>query len=193
MEHDEVTSLTISMEGMLLTTVIEAQEGHGITTCDIPNGFVQTHIDENDKHGNQTIIKTRGVCVDIFCEIDPIYRNYMVTEGNQKVLYVHSTQTIYKMLVSAMLFHHKLTKTLLSYGSELNPYDPCVLNKMVRSEQLTIWWHVDNLKSSHINPKVNDEFLQWIKDIFGQLGEVKMTQGPLHDYLGMTLDYSVPG
>ena len=47
--------------------------------------------------------------------------------------------------------------------------------------------------SPHIDPKVNDEFLQWIKDTFGQLGEVKTTQGPLHDYLGMILDYSVPG
>ena len=33
-------------------------------------------------------------------------------------------------------------------------------------------------------------FLQWIKDMFGQLGEVKTTQGPLHNYLGMTIDYS---
>ena len=42
-----------------------------------------------------------------------------------------------------------------------------------------------NLKSSHIN--------LWIKDTFGQLGEVKTTQGPLHNYLGITLNYSVPG
>ena len=28
MEHDEVTSLMVSMEGTLLTTVIEAQESH---------------------------------------------------------------------------------------------------------------------------------------------------------------------
>ena len=40
---------------------------------------------------------------------------------------------------------------------------------------------------------VNGKFLQWIKDTFGQLGEVKMTQGPLHGYLGMTLDSSLPG
>ena len=75
----------------------------------------------------------------------------------------------------------------------MNLYDPCVVNKMVNSEQLMICWHVDNLKSSHINPKVNNEFLQWIKDMFGQLSEVKMTQGQLHDYFGMTLNYSVPG
>ena len=82
---------------------------------------------------------------------------------------------------------------LLSYSFELNPYDPCVVNKMVNGEQLTICWHVDDLKSSHIDPKVNGEFLQWIKDLFGQLSEVKMTQGLLHNYLCMTLDYSVPG
>ena len=79
------------------------------------------------------------------------------------------------MLVSAVLFYWKLTKALLSYSFELNPYDPCVANKMVNGEQLTICWHVDDLKSSHIDPKVNNEFLLWIKDTFGQLREVKMT------------------
>ena len=79
------------------------------------------------------------------------------------------------MLVSAMLFYRKLTTSLLSYGLKLNPYDLCVAHKMVNGEQLTICWHVDDLKSSHINPKVNDKFFQWIKDTFGQLGEVKTT------------------
>ena len=113
--------------------------------------------------------------MDILCEIDPIYQDYTVTEGIQKVLYVHIAQAIYRMLVSAMLFYYKLTKALLSYGFELNPYNPCVVNKMVNSEQLTVCWHVDDLKSSHIDPKVNDEFIQWIKDTFRQLHEVKMT------------------
>ena len=170
MEHDELMSLTISMEGSLLTAVIEVQEGRDITTCNIPNEFVQTHVEEKDKDGNSTIMKIRRVCVIILCEINPIYRDYMVTKGNQKILYVHITQAIYGMLVSAILFYHKLTKALLSYGFELNPYNLCVANKMVNGEQLSICWHVDNLKSSHINPKVNDEFLQWIKDMFRQLG-----------------------
>ena len=84
-------SLTINMEGTLLTAVIEAQEGHDVARCDISNAFVQTHMEEKDKDGNQTIMKRRGVCVDILCEINPIYRDYMVTKGNQKVLYVHIT------------------------------------------------------------------------------------------------------
>ena len=72
-----------------------------------------------------------------------------------------------------MLFYHKLTQVLLSYSFKLNPYDLCVANKMVNGKQLTVCWHVNDLKSSHIDPKVNDEFLQWIKDMFGQLREVK--------------------
>ena len=79
------------------------------------------------------------------------------------------------MLVSAILFICKLTKTLLSYSFDLNPYDPCVANRKVNGEQLTICWHMDDLKSSHIDPKANNKFLQWIKDMFGQLSQVKMT------------------
>ena len=132
-------------------------------------------MEDKDKDGNQTIMKIRGVGVDILCEIDPIYWDYTVTEGNQKVLYVDITQAIYRMLVTAMLFYCKLTKALLSYSFKLNPYDLCVANKMVNSKQLAVCWHVDDLKSSHIDSKVNDEFLQWIKDMFRQLSEDKMT------------------
>ena len=52
MEHDEVMSPIIGMEGTLLTTVIKAQKGQDIATCDIPNAFVQTHVEEKDKDGN---------------------------------------------------------------------------------------------------------------------------------------------
>ena len=52
MEHDEVTSPTVSMEGTLLTAVIEAQEGQDVATCNIPNRFIQTHAEEKDKDGN---------------------------------------------------------------------------------------------------------------------------------------------
>ena len=44
MEHNEVMSPTTSKEGTLLTAVIKAQEGQDITTCDIQNAFVQTHV-----------------------------------------------------------------------------------------------------------------------------------------------------
>ena len=52
MEHEEVISPTVSMEGTLLTVVIEVQEGQDVATCDIPNTIVQTHVEEKDEDGN---------------------------------------------------------------------------------------------------------------------------------------------
>ena len=83
MERDEVTSPTVSTEATLLTAVIEALEGRDVATCDIPNAFVQMEIAEKDEQGNRMIMKIRGACVDILCEIDPVYKDYVVTEGNQ--------------------------------------------------------------------------------------------------------------
>ena len=54
-------------------------------------------------------------------------------------------------------------------------------------------YHVDDLMGSHVDPKVNDEFLKWLNEMYGHFGEVKATRGPIHDYLGMTFDFSEKG
>ena len=53
---------------------------------------------------------------------------------------------------------------------------------------------MDDIKSSHVDPKVNDKFAEWCEKKCGspELGHVKVTRGKRHDYLGMMLDYSIP-
>ena len=55
-------------------------------------------------------------------------------------------------------------------------------------------WHVDDLKSSHVDRKVNDEFRKWLDMKYGddKLGRVRAVRGKRHNYLGMVLDYSTP-
>jgi hypothetical protein len=84
-----------------------------------------------------------------------------------------------------LLFWKDLTGYLSELGFVLNPYDNCVANKMVEGSQCTFIWHVDNLKISHINQEV-------LEDLVSTLN-VTVTRGDVHDYLGMTLDYSTPG
>jgi hypothetical protein len=66
---------------------------------------------------------------------------------------------------------------------------------MVNGKQQTITWHVDDLKSSHVDPKVNDDFLKWLEMTYGdpKIGQVKAIRGKRHDYLAMNLDYNIPG
>ena len=47
------------------------------------------------------------------------------------------------------MFYKRLRIDLENMGFEINPYGPCVANKMVNGHQMTIFWHVDDLKVSH--------------------------------------------
>jgi hypothetical protein len=62
---------------------------------------------------------------------------------------------------------------------------------MVKGKQQTVTWHVDDLKSSHVDPKVNNEFHLWCEKIYGsdKVGHVKVVRGNIHDYLAMILDF----
>ena len=64
---------------------------------------------------------------------------------------------------------------------------------MVWGKQQTVHFHVDNLMSSHVNEKVNDNFLIWLNKKYGSHGEVKANCGNVHNYLGMKFDYSEKG
>jgi hypothetical protein len=52
---------------------------------------------------------------------------------------------------------------------------------------------VDDLKSSHKDSKVNDQFDKWLQENYGEHGEVAIHRGKIHDYLGMEIDFSEKG
>ena len=45
---------------------------------------------------------------------------------------------------------------------------------MKNDKERTIRLHVDDLKSSHVDAKVNDDFAGWLEDKYGEHGEVKV-------------------
>jgi hypothetical protein len=78
-------------------------------------------------------------------------------------------------------------------GFKFNPLDPCVANQEKIGLQHTLLFYVDNLKSSHKDPKVNDKFEQWLQTNHGQHGKVVNHCGKVHEYLGMEIDYTKKG
>lgn len=97
-----------------------------------------------------------------------------------------------------MQYYRKFTKSLLENGFKLNPYDPCVANKTVNGSQITICFHVDDCKISHRSPKVVDEMIDWLRVNYESIfedgsGKMKVSRGKVHEYLGMTLDFTTPG
>ena len=78
-------------------------------------------------------------------------------------------------------------------GFEINPYDWCVANKMINGKQCTILWHVGDLKISHVDPEVVTSVIKQLENEFAKNAPLTITRGKVHDYLGMTLDFSKDG
>jgi hypothetical protein len=118
-----------------------------------------------------------------------IYRKYITIDANnQPILYVKLQKALYGCLRSALLFYHKLVGDLKLQGFELNPYDPCVANKMINRKQFTLTWHMEDIKMSHDDHKEVTRIIEWLKGIYGD--NMHVSRGLVYDYLGMTLDYS---
>ena len=60
-------------------------------------------------------------------------------------------------------------------GFVFNACDACIANRKVNNDTHTVRFHVDDLMSSHVDSKVNDEFSVWLNKQCGKCGEVKAT------------------
>jgi hypothetical protein len=127
-------------------------------------------------------------------KIDPkLYRKYLLVEKGKSVMYVQLKKALYGTLQAALLFWKKLSKKLVEWGFEINPYDWCVANKEINGKQCTVLWHVDDIKVSHMEYKVVTHVLDLFDKEYGKEAPLVVTRGKIHEYLGMTIDYSVKG
>lgn len=102
---------------------------------------------------------------------------------------------LYGTLKAALLLWKRLSSHLIKWGFKLNPYDNCVANNMINCKQCTILlWHVNDLEISHVEASVvTDIIIKLLKHKFRIEAPLTVTRGKVHEYLGMTIDYSVKG
>ena len=86
----------------------------------------------------------------------------MVGKKGEKQLLVQCLTALYGTMVASLLYCKKFVKSLKLNGFRLNPYDPCMANKQVKGEQLTVCFHVDDCKILHLIPKVVDKTIEWL-------------------------------
>ena len=158
-----------------------------MSVVDIPGAFLNA---ENDEY---ILMCLRGKLAEMMVRVDPkLYRKYITTSAKGvPTLYVKLNKVLYGLLRSALLFYNKLRGELEGMGFEVNPYDPCVANKVVSGSQMTVTWHVDDLKISHKKEDKVTKFILGLAKIDGD--KISVHRGKVHDYLGMDLDYTDKG
>jgi hypothetical protein len=99
---EDASSLTVSLEAVLFTCVVDANKNRDVAIVDIPNAFVQTVVkDEKDK----ALICIHGPLVDILVSIAPnVYGPYgMVGKKGNKQLLVQCLTALYGTMVVLLL------------------------------------------------------------------------------------------
>ena len=187
-KKEETTSPTISTEALFLMCLIIARERRHVISTDIPGAFMQSDIDE------LIHVKLEGEIADLLIRRDPSYKKYVTRENGKTVIYTELQKALYGTLQAAALFWKDLTKFLVDdLEFEVNPHDLCVANKTINDNQCTIGWHVDDLLISHVEESVVEDILAKLQKRFGKEAPLTVTRGKVHDYLGMTIDFSVEG
>ncbi len=119
----------------------------------------------------------------------------MGKKGDKQLL-VECKNAIYSTMVVALLHYRKFAESLEMNEFIMNPYDPCVWNKIINGKQCTICFHVDDCKISHVSAEVLDNIIAWLCEEYENVftdgsSKMKVARGKVHKYLGMTLDFTI--
>jgi hypothetical protein len=154
-DRADTAPLTVVTKSVFLTAVIDALENQDVAIVDIPGAFMQVDLDDETIH-----VRLTRMMVELLLKIDwEMYEPYLVCERSEPVLYVQLLKALYRTIRAARLFWERLSAQLVEWGFAPNAYDSCVVNKMVHGKQLTVAWHVDDLKISHVDTKVVDSLI----------------------------------
>ena len=185
-KDNNFSSPTALLESILMTLIIDAWEEHDVAVADIPGAYLHAEFPADKR----VILKLKGVFVDIMVDVNPDFGQHIVYKWDRKgkevkCLYVRVLRALYGCLESALLWYNLYSTTLKDMGFKLNPYDRYIANKVINVSQCTIVFYVDDNKFSHKDPNDVTKVLQ---DISKHFGELTISRGNKHDFLGMNFE-----
>ena len=107
MAKEDASSPTVAIESLMLSCVIDAEEGRDVGTVDIPGAFMQADM-EDTVH-----MKMEGKMAELLVRIDPkLYRKYVRMESGKMVLYVELKKALRHPQGSPIMLATAVDKTI---------------------------------------------------------------------------------
>ena len=183
---EEAEFLTITLEGILVTMMIDAYEYRKVENFGIPAAYLQTDL-PTEKF---TLLLMEGNFMDIMCDINPNYKKHVKLKTGRKNWYLRILKAIYGMIKCALLWYELYMSVLKNMLFRLNPYGMCVANNDINGKHCTIAWYVDDNKVSHVEQNVTDDLISKVEE--RSLG-LTVTKGNVYILLGMKKGTSIIG
>jgi len=181
-QQEDISAPTVQMNSILTLSTIAAAKGWKIKTMDVQQAYLNA-----DLKSEVYVILDKEVAAAL-CEENEEFRKFLEPDGR---LLVQLNKAQYGCIESAKLWYNTLSAKLVSIGFQINPYDPCVFKKTdALGTDIYVALYVDDIKSMSESQDLLDELQLELEAVFGKM---KVTDGLVHEYLGMKFDYSTPG
>ena len=185
--YDDVSSPTVSTHAVFLNAAIAAKERRIVKTIDLPGAYLNVKMS-----GVEVLMHLDSDSAGILILIKPEYEKFQREFDGSMI--VRLDRALYGCIESAKLWYEEISSTLQADGYVANIKDICVFNKVVDGVQCTITLHVDDLMITCVNEVLIDCIISVLKSKYDRPGaEIPVTSGSIHNYLGMTFDFSVVG
>jgi hypothetical protein len=182
--YENLKSPTASTTSVFSIVAIAGSEGRKCATIDIGGAFLNA----DHRMGIKVHVRLDSLLAKILVKLDKTWTEFLEADGT---MVVELDKALYGCIESAALWYNELTEKLTKLGFIPNPYDICVFNKTeADGSQTTIVLHVDDMFVSNIKAEHLRELNKQLQDLYGQ---TKYNEGKVLDYLGLRLDFTVPG
>ena len=182
--ESDTSSPTVATEAVMMVAAIAARDRRHVVTIDIGGAFLRGKFKDGS---DPVVMRLEKELADTLCAIDKSYEAYVRPDGS---MYVKLTRPLYGLIEAAKLWFEEISSTLKRQGFVQNQYDQCTWNRDFNGHQHTVVLHVDDLKSTCVDDKANQQLIEALRSKYK---DINVQEGLVHPYLGMTFDYSVEG
>ena len=179
---DDTSSPTIATWALFALSALAAKEVKKIITVDIRSAYLNAVIDSKE-----ILMRLEPSIAALITEISPNWKEDLDQDGS---LIVKLHKALYGCIESAKLFYTHLKNTLAQIGFSPSNIDPCVYRKKYTEGVCIIGTHVDDLKIFAPNEEIAFQVVDHLRKVYK---DINMYEGDVHNYIGMTFDYGVPG
>jgi len=174
-----VSSPTLAMSSMMTILSIAKSEARHMATIDVGSAYLNADMSKED-----VIMILDKTVAEQYIKIRPEVANMLNDKGE---LYVKLQRALYGSLQASRLWYENISSFLNKNGYVANKTDPCVFNKWIGNECITVGIYVDDLLITATDKKL----IKKLRDaLIEEYKEVNYMDGNKITYLGMLLDNS---
>ena len=182
---EDLSATTADCLSVYTVIAIAASERRHVMAADIGGAYLNASMSD-DSPPVHIVIEPR--IAEMISGMDPTFAEARLPNGT---IIAKLKKCLYGCIESAKRWQEHVTGTLSDLGFVANPHDTCILNKTCEDgKQLTVVLYVDDLLVTCVHPERIRELLAQLRKKYN---EVTAVEGPVVEYLGQRIDFTVPG